>query len=86
MCGAGSPTPRPLRPVWAPRILIFGWRAWICSANQLREILLAVAEQDDARLDLADEVQQVVAVGVGGEVEVLHLATAGHFARRWGSG
>ena len=61
-------------------ILIFGWRAWICSANQCARILLAVAEQDHARLDLADEVQQVVAVGVGGEIEVLHFAAAGDFA------
>ena len=42
----------------------------------LARVVVAVAEQHHARLDFADEVQQVLAVGVRGQVEVLALRTA----------
>ena len=41
-------------------ILIFGWRARICSSNHARESSLAVAEQNRARRNLADEIQQIL--------------------------
>src|SRR6185503_4783142 len=37
-----------------------------------------MSEQHRARGDFADEVQQLLAIGVRGEVEVLHLATTGY--------
>src|SRR6185436_460869 len=39
-------------------------------------IFVAVTEEDGAGRNLADEIKQVVAVGVGGEVVVLHFAFA----------
>src|SRR5437879_12657014 len=42
-------------------------------------VLLAVAQEHGARRDLPDETDQFAAVGVGGEIEVLHLAASGDF-------
>src|SRR5664279_4973409 len=39
-----------------------------------------MTEEDDARLDFAYEIQQVLAVGVRGEIEVLHFAPASDLA------
>ena len=40
-------------------------------------ILIAVAEQDGAWGNLSDEIQEVVAIGVGGQIEILYVATLG---------
>src|SRR6185312_7734352 len=40
-------------------------------------VVIAVAEEDGAWVYLADKVQELIAVGVGGEVEFLDLAFAG---------
>src|SRR6266581_524413 len=40
----------------------------------LAGVFFAVAEQDGARFDLANEVEQFIAVGVGGEVEAFQFA------------
>ena len=42
---------------------------------------IAVAEQDDARRDLADEIERLAAIGVGGEIKILHLTAFGDFTR-----
>jgi hypothetical protein len=39
---------------------------------------IAVAEQDGARRSAADEIEQLVAIGMGGEIKVLHVTTLRH--------
>jgi hypothetical protein len=45
----------------------------------LARVFIAVAQEDSVRGNLADEIQKFVAVGVGGEVELLKLALPGDF-------
>ena len=43
--------------------------------------VLAMAQQYRTRLDLADKVEQIVPVGVSGEIELLKFTAPGNFAR-----
>src|SRR5207247_10509134 len=43
-------------------------------------VVLAVAQQNRAWLDLADELKQIITVGVGRQIEVLGFAQAGGLA------
>src|SRR5262245_22051427 len=47
----------------------------------LPRLRFSMAEQHRARGDLADEIEQFVAIRVRGEIEILHFATARHLAR-----
>lgn len=44
-------------------------------------IIAAVTEQDGAWGNLSDEIQQVIPIGMRGEIEVLHIAMACHSSR-----
>ena len=39
-----------------------------------------MTQQNSPWLHFADEVQQFIPIRVGGEIEILHLATPGHFS------
>src|SRR5436190_16075152 len=43
-------------------------------------LFLAVSQQDDARIDLPDQVQEFVPICMGGEIKILHLAFLGQFS------
>src|SRR5207244_2338607 len=47
----------------------------------LAGIVVAVAEQDCSGLDLTDEAEEIVTVGVSGQVEVFGFAAAGDLSR-----
>ena len=64
-------------PGWGWNIFILGQRARICSANQAPRRIVAVAQQNGARRNLADKLQQILPVRVRRQIEVLHIAMLG---------
>ena len=43
----------------------------------LPRVFVAVAQKDRAGLDLADKIEQLIAIGMSGQIETFQFATAG---------